>query len=333
MGKPAAPEAPDPVETSAASTGTNISTALANSFMQNVSQYGPDGSSLEYDVTGNYEFTDPYTGQTYDVPMFSAYTSLSPEEQRIYDTNQATRFSMADLANDRMDFLGHYLGSRQNTNPNRVANYLYDLGEDRLAPRLAQQREQLEAQLANQGIGLGSEAYRSAMNDFHEAENDAYNSLLLNGYDKAWNYMQAERAQPINEISALMSGSQIALPNYGMNVPQTIPTTDNAAIITDIYNGELDAYNTQMSGYTSLMGGLFGLMGSAISDVRLKKDITPIGEAKGLPVYTFRYDWEPGTSPIRVGFMAQDVAAVHPRAVTSIGGYLTINYDQIPEAA
>lgn len=330
MGKPQAPEPPDPVETSAASTGTNVSTALANAFLGNVSQYGPDGSSLKYKVTDHYSFTDPYTGEKYKIPMFSARTKLSPQERAIYNINQDTRLDLARTGMQQASFLKDYLSEPFSADPSEVSNYLYDLGADRLNPRIDSQRAALETKLANQGVQPGSAAWNAEIGTFNEGANDAYNSLLLNGYQQAWNNMMAERAQPINEITALMSGSQVALPNYNMNQPMPIPTTDNAKIITDIYNGELDAYGTQMSGYNSLMGGLFGLAGSIISDRRLKRDIVEIGAARGLPVYEFRYQWEPEGAR-RVGFMAQDVAQVYPQAVREIGGYLTINHDHIPE--
>ena len=44
MGKPDAPQPTDPKETSAAQTGTNVSTAIANAMMGNVNQITPNGS-------------------------------------------------------------------------------------------------------------------------------------------------------------------------------------------------------------------------------------------------------------------------------------------------
>ncbi|MGE7367908.1 tail fiber domain-containing protein [Neorhizobium sp. NPDC001467] len=58
-----APQAPDPKETAAAQTGTNISTATANSWLSNINQVTPDGS-LTYSQTGS-AFTPSETGQTY----------------------------------------------------------------------------------------------------------------------------------------------------------------------------------------------------------------------------------------------------------------------------
>ena len=45
MGKKSAPKAPDPRQTAAASTSTNIGTAIANAMLNNPDYVGPDGST------------------------------------------------------------------------------------------------------------------------------------------------------------------------------------------------------------------------------------------------------------------------------------------------
>ncbi|GHA15119.1 hypothetical protein GCM10007989_07340 [Devosia pacifica] len=112
MGK--MPSPPDPKETSQAQTGTNVGTAIANAMMNNVSQNTPDGS-LQYDQTGTYNFTDPYTGQTYDIPTFTATQTLSPEQERIRQQNTAAQGNLASIANERSGFLRDYLGKSIDT--------------------------------------------------------------------------------------------------------------------------------------------------------------------------------------------------------------------------
>ena len=76
MGKgsaPAAPAAPNPVDTARASTSTNVATAITNAFLNNTNQITPDGS-LRYDQTDTYNWTDPYTGTNIAIPQFTATT-------------------------------------------------------------------------------------------------------------------------------------------------------------------------------------------------------------------------------------------------------------------
>jgi len=66
----------------------------------------------------------------------------------------------------------------------------------------------------------------------------------------------------------------------------------------------------------------------AISDARLKTNITPTGTAaNGLPLYSFRYI---GSTQMFEGVMAQDVLAHTPEAV-QIGpfGYMAVDYGML----
>lgn len=260
MGKPKPPAPPDPRETSAAQTGTNVSTTLANNVMGMVNQTTPYGS-LTYNQTDDYSWTDPYTNETYTVPRYEAVTQLSPEQQAILDTNQQTQGNLSNIAADRSSFLQDYLSQDPTTGMGELNDYLYDMGRERIDPRFAQRREGLQAQLANQGIAPGSEAYNREMALLGQDENDAYNQLMLSGRGQAMNEITAQRNQPINEIIGLLSGTQVQQPGVSMNQPGRMPYTDNAGLINENYGQRVNNYNTQMAQRQNLLGGLFGLAG------------------------------------------------------------------------
>ena len=95
---PEAPETPDPYETAAAQTGTNIATAIANTQLGQVGQTTPYGS-LTYQQTGTTTYTDPYTGQSYAIPQYTATTQLTPEQQAIFNSlQQGTQTTAGALA-------------------------------------------------------------------------------------------------------------------------------------------------------------------------------------------------------------------------------------------
>ena len=64
------------------------------------------------------------------------------------------------------------------------------------------------------------------------------------------------------------------------------------------------------------------------SDIRLKRDITQVGEVdSGINLYRYRYLW---SDTIYVGVMAQEVAAVKPDAVLrGADGYLRVDYARL----
>ena len=97
--------------TAAAQTGTNVSTAVANAFLQNMNQNTPEGS-LRFDPTGNYGWRDPSTGHTYNIPTFTSTQTLSPQGQALKAQNDATKFNLATMGNQQSQRVGNLLGRR-----------------------------------------------------------------------------------------------------------------------------------------------------------------------------------------------------------------------------
>ena len=264
MGKSSPPPPPDPRETSAAQTGTNIGTAIANNSMGMVNQITPDGS-LTYAQTGTYNYTDPYTGKVYELPNYTATTQLSEAGQAIKNQNNTTQLNLATTGANQSAFLKDYLGEVWNPDTTAIEGRLNELGSQRLDPRFAQEEDRLRTRLANQGVTAGSEAWNREMSSLGQMKNDAYNQLALQGRGQAFSELQAQRNQPINEISALLSGSQVSNPNVQMMQPQGAATTDVAGLINSNYNQRLSAWEQNNQQRQGLMGGLFGLGAKAIS--------------------------------------------------------------------
>lgn len=317
MGKKSQPKAPDPKETSAASTATNVGTAVSNAYLGNVNQVTPDGT-LTYNQTGNHDWYDPYTGKTYNIPTFTATQTYSPQQQAIKSQNDAAELNLGTLANEQSAKLKDYLNKPVDLSNEATEARLMELGRKRLDPLVAQRDEDLRTRLANQGIKAGSDAYKDELNTFNQGTNDAYNQLLLTGRQQAVQEALTQRNQPINEITALMGGSQVQQPNYvNANMP-SIPTTDVAGLINENYNQKMNAYNQRQQQTQGILGGLFGLGSKLIglSDRRAKKDIEKVGNVDDIDLYSFRYRKGMGDGKAHVGVMAQEVEKTHPEAVS-----------------
>jgi hypothetical protein len=73
-----------------------------------------------------------------------------------------------------------------------------------------------------------------------------------------------ERNQPINEISALQSGSQVSQPGWlNTPTPGVAPTDVIGANQMALNQGNV-AYQGELAQNQALMSGLFGLGGSAV---------------------------------------------------------------------
>ncbi|MER9533046.1 tail fiber domain-containing protein [Mesorhizobium sp. M0309] len=327
MCAPSAPKPPDPKETAAASTGTNVSTAIANANLGNVNQVTPDGS-LTYTQSGTYIQKDPYTGQSYEIPRYTATQTLSPEQQAIKAQSDSAKLNMSKLASSQSAFLNDFLAKPVDLSNDATEARLMDLGMKRLQPALDARRSANEADLINRGIRPGSDNYAQAQNTQNQGENDAYNSLLLSGRGQAVQEAMAQNSAPINNLTALLSGSQVSQPNFvNANMP-TIPTTDTAGLINKNYDQRMQAWQQDQTSSNDMMGGLFGLGANLIkfSDRRLKKNIRAIGTyANGLTKYVFEYLWG---DDAQTGVMADEVRHYRPYAVTRINGFDVVDYER-----
>ena len=84
------PAPPDPQDLARAATGTNIATAIANLAGNTGSVTTPFGSTTQTQ-TGTHKYTDPYTGETYEIPIFDTSTQLSGGEQNLYNQGLENR--------------------------------------------------------------------------------------------------------------------------------------------------------------------------------------------------------------------------------------------------
>lgn len=141
-----------------------------------------------------------------------------------------------------------------------------------------------------------------------------------------------QRQNPLNELNALRTGSQVTSPQFGGVPGANVANTDVVSPINNAFNAQMGAYNSQVAQNNAMTGGLFQLGAAALpmmfSDVRLKENIKRVGYTdSGLPVYTYNYK---GDITPQMGVMAQDVEKVKPEAVaTHASGYKMVRYDLV----
>jgi len=330
MGKSSAPAPPDPVQTSAAQTSGNVSTAIANAFLTNMDESNPWGSRT-FEQTDSYSFTDPYTGESYEIPRFSVETTLSPEQRAALDQSNQAELNLASIANERSGFLGDYLGEAFSYDPTRHVEWASGLYDNLNGDRTAQQQESARTELVNRGIRPGTEMYDRELQRLMKTQEDARSQFLLDSYGKGMQTALTERNQPVNEIIGLMSGAQVQAPNFStMPNVSAMPTTDNASIINNNYNQRLSAWQQNQAAQGSFLSGLGSLAGGlfTMSDANAKEEIEQIGETDdGQPIYRYRYKGSPRTE---IGLMAQDVVKRNPDAVrrNRATGLMAVDYDK-----
>lgn len=374
MGKdsPSPPPPPDPYATARAQTGSNVSTAIANTVLGNANETGPLGS-VSYRQNGSYKLSEPVldangaptmtrrwvpdanagatpmdpqykvwqpgvdygegqrgaggfidsrTGQpwndlasvgggrwveeaattTRDIPQWERITTLSPEQQALYDRQTAVQKNLLDLANTQSTRLQGLLASPLSFDDipdytqGALQRVLADDGSagrarveqalfDRVNPQLDRDRAALENNLVNQGFTRGSEAFNSEMDSANRATNDARLAITAAGgqeqslqqalamaqlqaagsqRERAIQERMALRNAPINEISALLGSSQVSMPQF---TPFQAGTIANTPVGDYVYRSADIAqknYQAEMQANAATKGGLFSLGGAAL---------------------------------------------------------------------
>ena len=283
-----APAPPDPRETAAAQTGTNVATAVAQQAMNNVNQVTPYGS-LTFDQTGTYQFTDPNSGAVYDLPTYTATQSLSEAGQRLQGLNEQTQTNLATIGRDQSQQIGDLLRNRYDPSglPERAdprATGLPDLDaarmnagdvtrsyggdysadrrrvEDallsRLNPQFAQDEEALQQRLLNQGIRPGSEAYNRATGRLDRAKTDArMQAILAGGQEQSrLDDLAARRAGFQNQAQAQALSQGIGLAQQGFQNQRT-RDADIAGARSAQLNEDLALRNLPINEISALTSG------------------------------------------------------------------------------
>lgn len=320
---PSPPALPDPIATANAQAAANKTTATTQQELNSTNQVTPQGS-LNYTQSGTWAD---------GTPQFTATQTLSPSEQNLFNLGQQTETNLGQLGVDQSSKVQNILNTPFDLN-GAINNQQANISTSLLDPVWNQRQSSLQTQLANQGITEGSDAYTNAMRDFNNQRNDAYNSALLADRGQAEQEALTNRNQPLNEISALLSGSQVQQPSFTNTPSSAVATTP---VASDVYNSaalQQQNYNSQLANSSAMMGGLFGL-GSSLgsmgiykfSDENLKEDIKEVGETEGgLPIFTYKYKGDPTT---HMGVIAQDVEKVLPEAVRKFGKYRAVDYAQV----
>lgn len=287
---PSAPAAPDPNTTSAAQTASNKETALYNWGLNNPNTSSPLGN-LAFTIDKTTDPTNPTTTET---------ISLSPAEQAILNQSQANTQQQGQVAQNALqgvqnqfstpyDLKGNVSATPSQSdlmgNLKSVQDSIYGGQTQYLDPQFQQAQQQLQSQLANQGIPQGSQAYNTAMDNLGRQKQQAYGNAQMNavaGGNSAQQQLsqtalanQAQQAQmysqqyaaPLQYYESLMGGTQPTLPQFGGMNPSSAAPTNVMGAYNQQYQGQLNNYNAQVGARNSTTSGLFGLGGSILGAI------------------------------------------------------------------
>ena len=198
---PSPPPAPDYTGAAQATAAGNLDAARAAAAANRVNQVTPYGN-LNYAVTGS----DPYGN-----PTWTATTALNDVGQQLLGTQNAASLGLGQTINAQLGNVQNTMGQGFNpqtapittnvgqanlnpltgqanlqTSPDYASgmqgwNQANQLLMARLQPQMDIQQKNLDAQLANQGVVQGTEAYNRAKMSLGMQQNDLLNQAQLSG--------------------------------------------------------------------------------------------------------------------------------------------------------
>ena len=291
MGKkaPAPPPPPDYAGAAVAQGAANVESARVGSKLSNPNMYTPYGNQLI-----SYDGDQPTIRQTLTP---EAQRTLD-EQQKVQYQLASLSGKGANLAGSVLDKAFSFGGPDVKTSLDlsNVAKMPVNAGTtgmeaimSRLEPSLRRNRVSTETNLINQGLRPGTEAYDNAARLLGESENDQRTQAALQGINldtaaNAQGYNQAlqsgqfgntaqqqalaeaiqRRSMPLNEITALMSGSQIQNPQFGAYSGSNVTAAPTFAATQAQGQAEQNNYNQQVATQNANTAGLYSLLGAGV---------------------------------------------------------------------
>ena len=284
-----APPAPDYVGAAYAQGAANVDAARASAKLSNPNVYTPYGSQ-----TVTYNGDVPTVTQSLTPTSQKTLDAQQAVQYQLANLGQKGTGIASNVLDKPFNFGGPAVQTSLDTSG--IAKMPVNAGTTgqqaimaRLEPSLAKQRVSTETQLINQGLRPGTEAYNNAIQLLGQQENDARQQAVLQGLNldigsNAQGFNQAlqggqfgnvaqqqalaeaiqQRQMPLNEISALMSGSQIQNPQFGAYAGANVAPAPIANATAQQGAYAANAYNQQVAQDNALTSGLFSLGGAAL---------------------------------------------------------------------
>jgi len=340
-------------------TGAAMQQALASKEATNIQTWAnrPQINTPWGQQTWQSQATvDPATGQP--VTSWQTDINLTPEQQSALDAQMRIGAGKSAGAETLVGQAVQNFQTPMNWNaiPGRAAalrpqdyaseqQRAYGIMSQMLQPGRQQEQAALETKLANMGLPRGSQAWEREMASMRDRFSQQDKSMMaqalaegrLNVGGQFGMQQQAaefaekqrqaaigeeaqRRGMTLNELNALLTGSQVSMPqmpSFSQATKSETPQLLQAAQMQGQANESGGMDWGSLIGTAAKVGGM-----AMMSDLRLKSNLEAIGAYRGLTVYAFDLGGRR-----RVGVLAQDVAVLYPHAViVGPAGYLMVDY-------
>jgi len=263
LSSPEQPAAPDYEGAARATSEGDLEMARVGAMANRPNQFTPWGTST-------------WTQDPNNQDLWAQNVTLSPEQQRLYETGTQADIQMAQLglqgARQAGDiFQDPFSLESMGQMPNYQDQFsdIYGSMLSRVDQDIARDREAMESQLVASGIPRGSEAYNREMERIDRQLTDARQQAELAATQQVGQRQQSDienrrqqiaemltqRQTPLNEYSAFRTGTQVSMPNFpGVPQQQTTQGPDLLGATSAQGQWDLAGWNADVARQNAILG-------------------------------------------------------------------------------
>ncbi|HEV2484219.1 MAG TPA: hypothetical protein VGT08_01700 [Terracidiphilus sp.] len=244
----------------------NTTAASSQGYNQLAAEQSQAGSMVNQQTPfGNLTYTPTGTGPG-GFPTYSATTQLSPQEQYLLGVGQTTQGLAGTQAAELLGGANYGASPNLGSMTSGLTGQILGADIGGVQPFFNQQTEQLQSQLANQGLTPTDPAYQVAMNNMLQSQNQSVMGFLGSAEPQAFSQAQSAYELPLQTAASLYSiGAPASLSGNLINTPTA---SVNPADVTGAVNAQNSAAQAQAQiaeqQYGSQMAGMFGLGTAAL---------------------------------------------------------------------
>jgi hypothetical protein len=249
---PSPPQVTNPNTTAANQQALNTAAGETSQQGSMVNQSTPYGS-LSYSQTGT---------SANGTPIYTASTSLTPQQQQLLQTLQGTQGTAGTGASNLLKSAGYGAESPAEAIGNETSGLMGKaMGQETgyLQPFFNQQTEQLDNQLRNQGFAPGEPGYDNAMQNLEKSQGSTVTGFEANIEPQMFQQAAGEYKMPAQMAESLGQFGAPTMPTMQNTPALNIAPASLIQATANAQQAQQQTYNDQQSQYNNMMSGIFGI--------------------------------------------------------------------------
>lgn len=254
---PTPPAVTDPNVTAANQQNLNVQSGEASQQGSMVNQYNPYGS-LSYTQTGT---------SANGVPMYSATTSLSPQQQQLlnlYTGGQTTAGQQAGALLQGANYGGSTPNQVIGDGTTGLTGAAVQQQTAYLQPYFQTQTDQLDTKLKNEGFAPGQPGYDNAMRSLQNNQNNTVTGFISQIEPQMFQQAQSNYLMPAQLATTLGAYGAPTQPSFQTTPQLQIQPANLVGATANAQTAQQATYQDQLNQQNAMMSGLFGVGSSVL---------------------------------------------------------------------